>query len=143
MSPYRFENRGRSQRACVALLLIWGLLLVLIKFIALSPWIAAPIALFTLPAAWEFLTDPHSQLTLDDSKLAWQSTHSADQLPLSMIRMVRFDTRLDLSVRVTLQLADHRNIRLPHACSPPHRQFETELKSRAIATERYHFSLIG
>lgn len=143
MIPYRFENRGRSRRAFVALLLIWGLLLALINTIALSPWIAAPIALFTLPAAWEFLTDPHSQLSLDDHHLTWTSTQTADQVPLSMIKTVRFDTRLDLSVRVTLQLADGRKLRLPHACTPPHRQFETELKSRAITTERHHFSLIG
>jgi hypothetical protein len=143
MSPYRFENRGRSRRALVALVLIWGALLLLMQLIALSPWIAGPVALLTLPAAWEFVTDPRSSLSLDDTHLSWQTARSDDQVPLNMIRMIRFDTRLDLSVRLTVRLTDDRKIRLPHACTPPHRRFEEELKSRGIATERHHFSLIG
>ena len=143
MHPYRFENRGRSRRALLALLAVWGLLVVLMLKISLSPWIAGAVALLTLPTAWEYLTDPRSWLTLDQDHLGWQSARSNDRVALSMIRNARFDTRLDLSVRITLRLVDDRKIRLPHACTPPHRRFETELKARGIATERHHFALIG
>lgn len=143
MSPYRFENHGRSRRAAVALALIWGALLLGLWAIDLSPWIAGAVVLFTLPAAWEFLADPHSTLTLSGTEISWHSARSADTVPLAMILKARFDTRLDLSVKVTLQLKDGRKIRLPHACTPPHRRFEEELQARGLTTERHHFSLIG
>jgi hypothetical protein len=143
MPPFQFENRGRSRRAGVTLLLIWGALLLLIWQIALAPWIALVIALFTLPALYEFVTDPRSTLTLDDTALAWQSARSDDRVPLDFLLKVRLDTRLDLSVRVTLLLKDGRRVRLPHACTPPHQRLEAELKARGITVERQHFSLIG
>ncbi|MDQ2091510.1 hypothetical protein [Marimonas arenosa] len=143
MTSYRFENRGRSRRAAVALALIWGALLLGIRIIDLSPWIAAAIFLFTLPAAWEFLIDTCSTLDLDETELTWHSARTGDTVPLAMIQKVRFDTRLDLSVKITLLLKDGRRIRLPHACNPPNRRFEDELKARGLATERHHFSLIG
>ena len=143
MNPYRFENRGRSRRAALALLLIWGLLLFGLWAIELSPLIAGAVAFFTLPALWEFVTDPRSTLTLTNDEIGWQCAHSGDTVPLGLIAKVRLDTRLDLSVRLTLILTDARKIRLPHACTPPHRHFEEELKARGVATERHHFSLFG
>ena len=140
---YRFENNGRSRRAAVALGLIWGALLFGLWGIELSPWIAGAVFVFTLPALWEFVTNTHSTLSLSESDLEWQSARSADKVPLAQIARARFDTRLDLSVRITLILTDMRKIRLPHACVPPHQRFEDELKDRGVATERHHFSLIG
>jgi hypothetical protein len=143
MTAYRYENRGRSRRAAVVLALVWGVLLALVWWIALAPWIALVLVLFTLPAAYEFVTDPRSWLCLDDSALAWHSARSEDCVPLEYLLRVRLDTRLDLSVRVTLLLKDGRRVRLPHACTPPHQRLEAELKARGISVERQHFSLIG
>ncbi|UYV36108.1 hypothetical protein N4R57_13840 [Rhodobacteraceae bacterium D3-12] len=141
--PYRFENRGRSRRAMITLALIWSALAALTALIDLSLWIGGAVLLLSLPAAWEVLRDPRSSLTLDTDTLAWTSARFSDSLPLRQIRSVRFDTRLDLSVKMTLLLTDGRKIRLPHACAPPHRSFEAALKTRGIATERHHFTLIG
>ncbi len=143
MSDYRFENRGRSRRAALALGLIWGALLFGIALIDLSPLIAAAIALFTLPAAWEFLSDPRAGLTLTDTRLSWESGRISGDIALSAILKARFDTRLDLSVRMTFLLKDGRKIRLPHACAPPHRHFEEQLTARGITVERHHFTLFG
>lgn len=141
--PYIFENRGRSRRAVVALVLIYAVLLALVTFIDMSLWIAGALALTTLPAAYELVTDPRSGLTLDENGLAWFTARTRDSLPLALLDKARFDTRLDLSVRMTLILRDGRRIRLPHAATPPHRSFEAALTARGIAVERHHFSLIG
>lgn len=143
MSPYCFESRGRSRRSALALALIWGTLSLLIWLIDLSRWIAAALFAFTLPAAWEFLRDRRASLRLDDAALTWHAPTQDDSVPLRLISTIRFDTRFDLSVRITLILHDTRKLRLPHACTPPHQRFEDELTARAIATERHHFALFG
>ncbi|MDU8928972.1 hypothetical protein RXV86_16380 [Alisedimentitalea sp. MJ-SS2] len=143
MIDYQFENQGRSRRAAVVLSLIWGALLLGLWIIDLSPYIAAAVFAFTLPALWEFIANPRSTLSLGERHITWQSLRSGDTVPFNLIDRVRFDTRLDLSVRITLILVDSRKLRLPHACVPPHERFEEELKARGIRTERHHFSLIG
>lgn len=143
MTEFRFENRGRSPRAALVLIAIYAALLLLVGLIDMAWWIAAGIALFTLPALWEFITDPRAELVLDDRGLRWRTHRTGDELPLALLDKVRLDTRLDLSVRVTLHLRDGRRIRLPHAATPPHQPFEDALRSRGIATERHHFSLMG
>ncbi|KPP88170.1 MAG: hypothetical protein HLUCCO07_13635 [Rhodobacteraceae bacterium HLUCCO07] len=142
-SAFIHESRGRSRAALIALAVTYGVLVALVLLIDMAWWIALGVALFTLPALWEFITDPRSTLTLDDRGLGWQTRTTGDTLPLALIDKVRFDTRLDLSVRVTLNLRDGRRIRLPHAATPPHRTFEDVLKAHGVRTERHHFSLIG
>lgn len=143
MATYRFERRGRSRTALIATLSIWGLLGGLTWAYALSPWIVGGVVLFTLPAVLEGLWDARAWLSLTDTDLSWQSAGRDVRLPLAMIDTVRLDTRLDFSVRVTLCLADGRRLRLPPACTPPHRQFEAELQARGVTTRRHHFSLGG
>lgn len=138
-APFRYENRGRSRRAGLVLALTYAVLIVLTIVIDMAPWIAAALAIFTLPALYEFVTDPRSGLVLDDHGLHWKSATQADSLPLAMLRSVRFDTRLDLSSRTTLLLHDGRKIRLPHAATPPSQAFEHALSARGITTERHHF----
>lgn len=140
---FRFHNRGRSPAALVTLAAVYGILALLLALIDMAWWIAAGLALFTLPALWEAVTDPQSRLTLDDRGLRWNTRHTAADLPLARIEKARFDTRLDLSVRITFLLRDGRKLRLPHAATPPHRAFEEALKARGIRTERHHFSLTG
>lgn len=127
----------------VTLGLVWGTLAALTALIDLSYWISGAVFLLTLPATWEVLRDPRSSLTLDKNTLAWSSARFSGSLPLRQIQKVRFDTRLDLSVKVTLLLVDGRKIRIPHASTPPHRSFEAALNARDVVSERHHFTLIG
>ncbi|KAA0909853.1 hypothetical protein FLO80_19545 [Aquicoccus porphyridii] len=140
---FTHESHGRSRAALITLALTYATLIALVMLIDMAWWIALGFALFTLPALWEFITNPRATLTLDDRGLGWQTRTTGDSLPLALIDKVRFDTRLDLSVRITLILRDGRKIRLPHAATPPHRPFEDLLKAHGIRTERHHFSLIG
>ena len=137
------QTQGRSKPALLTLAAVYTALALLIAFIGLNPWIALVLALFTLPALWEFVTNPLSKFTLTDHAMSWSTPTVNDELPTALILRVRFDTRLDLSVKVTVFLKDGRKLRLPHACTPPHMALEDALKSLGIATERHHFSLIG
>lgn len=143
MIPFQHHRSGRSRASLITLAAIYAALLLLIRLIDLSPVIAGTLAVFTLPALWEIATNPQAGLTLTQHTLSWHSAGRSDELPLLMLKSVRFDTRLDLSVRITLRLTDGRRIRLPHAATPPHRAFETALKSLRIPTERHHFALMG
>lgn len=126
-----------------ALVLIWAGLAALLVFLDAAPWIVASLALFTLPLAYEVWRNPQCRLTLDATALDWQGILGADRVPLVRIDKVRFDRRLDMSMRVTLVLTDGRKLRLPHDVLPPPERLETALQAYGVKTERHPFSLIG
>lgn len=141
--PLLHKSQGRSLAALLTLTSFYTLLLALIFWIDLSLYIAAFLALFTLPALWEAVQNPVSTFELTETHMRWSTPRLADEMPVGLILRARFDTRLDLSVKVTLFLKDNRKLRLPHACTPPHDALEAELRALGITTERHHFSLIG
>ena len=56
---------------------------------------------------------------------------------------MRFDTRLDFSVRVSAVLADRRKVRLPYEALPQHKRLEAACHAHGLRVERHHFSLLG
>ena len=139
----QFRRIGRSRRNVVALALTWAVLLGMLVILGAAIWIVIFLWLFTLPLAWEVWRNPESRLTLDRGALEWSGILGADSVPLRMIEKVRFDRRLDMSVRVTVVLTDGRKVRLPHDVLPPHDQLEQAFQSLDIPTERNPFSLMG
>ncbi|WP_296761940.1 hypothetical protein [Sediminimonas sp.] len=134
--------RARRPRTVLVLLAVWAALAALWWGLNAAWWIVAALALFTLPALWEVLTDRRAALRLEDGMLHWQNGPRGDRVSLDALDHVRFDTRLDLSVRVTLVLRDGRRIRLPHPCLPPHRALEAALDAAGVTTRRHHFHFI-
>jgi len=55
---------------------------------------------------------------------------------------MRFDTRLDFSVRITVVTADGTRLRLPYDALPPHKGFEAACQAHGLRTERHHFALL-
>lgn len=138
-----FRRTGRSRRNIVVLVLVWAALLGMLVVLQAAPWIVMFLWLFTLPLAWEVWKNPESRLTLDARDLDWSGILGADRVALGQIDKVRFDRRLDMSMRVTLVLADGRKIRLPHDVLPPHERFEAALQAQGVRIERHPFSLLG
>lgn len=138
-----YHRSGRSIKNIALLILSWAILIALYVLVDAAPMIIAVLGLFTLPLAWEIGRNAQSHLTFDQTTLSWHSLLGHDTLPVKMIDGVRFDRRLDLSVRVTLRLTDGRKIRLPHDVTPPHRPFRTALEEAGVRTEFHQFSLIG
>jgi len=137
------QSQAKSKRNISIILTIYAVLLAAIYWLDASYVIAGFVALFTLPALYEIATNRQSGLTLDAHSLCWFSGKITDSVPVLQIEKIRFDTRLDLSVRVTLYLKNGQRIRLPHACVPPRQKLQNTAEALGIATERHHFSLIG
>jgi hypothetical protein len=76
-------------------------------------------------------------------QLTWYSGRRRATLDWSEVTHVRFDTRLDFSVRATVLLTGGRKVRLPYESTPPDKLMEAALNAHGISTERHHFSLIG
>lgn len=141
IAPVAKDHYGRNKRSIIVLVAVWGVLGALVLAIDFSPRIAGFMALFSLPILWEILANPKTMLRLNADSLEWGSAANPKSLKLDQIERVRFDTRLDMSVRVTVITAEGRKTRLPPQVVPPHRSFEQALIARGVKTERRHFSL--
>lgn len=134
--------RGRSLRTALVLALVWAGLIGMRLGLEAALWIVLGLALFTLPALWDLASDRRSGLRLDAEALAWWSGARRGHVPLTQIQAVRFDRRLDLSMRVSVVLQDARRIRLPQEALPEIERLEAALRSVGVATERHPFSLL-
>lgn len=143
MTPLRHRSTGRSIRALVTLALVWAGLAGLWLGLQASLYLVGAVFLLTLPALWEFVTAKPSGLDLGPSQIRWFSGRHEGEVALRMIEHVRFDTRLDLSVRVTLHLHSGRKIRLPHDSLPDIDTLKTTLEQAGVRTQTHHFSLFG
>lgn len=137
--PLRFERRAREPRALaligLSVLAILGLLLA----VDAAWWVAAILALFTLPAIVEALRDARATLALDDAGLSWASGRRARCVPLDRIAEVRLATTLDFSQRASVHLDTGQRLRIPPECLPPGRALDAALSARGIPHRRSLF----
>lgn len=141
--PYTYASQGRKPATAAVVLVIWAVLLAAYHWLDAAPMILALIGLFTLPAMYDFCTDPRSTLTLDSTHLSWTSGRQSAQIALAEIDHLRFDTRLDLSVRLSVVRPSGIKIRVPYPATPPHAAFEKVAQKAGLKTQRHHFSLMG
>lgn len=141
MSPLEFERRGRSWPILLTLAIVYAVLFAAVAVIDAAWWLMALLALFTLPALRDALTDTTAGLTIGDAALDWHSGARRGQVRLDEIARVRLDTRWDLSLRATLVLKDGKTVRLPQESLPPSAPFETALTARGLPVERHHFAV--
>ncbi|WP_050928043.1 hypothetical protein [Aestuariivita boseongensis] len=140
--PFQYETSGRSTRALIILACIYTVLLGAWLLLDAAWWIVVFVALFTLPALWDIYTNRRAGLRLGDDRLEWWSGRGQAHMDLAEIDHMRFDTRLDFSVRVSAVTPDKTRIRLPYDALPPHKILEAECQNRGLRTERHHFSLL-
>lgn len=134
---------GRSWRALLILSLVWMAIMTLWVALQAAGFVVALLMLATLPAAWDFANGRQASLRLDSTMLRWRSGRNEGEIALSKIEKVRFETRLDLSVRVRIQIESGRRITLPQDCLPDPKVLMDAFAARDIPTERHHFVLIG
>lgn len=137
---YRRQARNRATTLAVAG--VWAAMGFAWVFWDASSLVLALPALFTLPALWDLWRNTKSSLTLTRQALSWRTGTREVEVPLRDIDRMRMDTRLDLSVRITVRLKNGARLRIPPQCTPPHRKFEDALTDTGITTERHHFSLM-
>ncbi len=139
--PFSYTRSARRADGVAVVAVVWLVIALLVVLVDMVWWIAAPLVLVTLPAAWDIWQGRRAGLTLTRDHLSWFSGRITGDVALRDIDTVRFDTRLDLSVRVTLILKNKTKIRLPHDALPPHRDLEAALRARETACVRHHFAL--
>lgn len=136
-----YESSARSRTYAAVLISIHlGLVLVWLMWqvhwgILLGLWVCS------IPALWEYVTAKRAGLTLTAKSLSWHSGRQTGDVALSRITQVDFDTRLDLSIKVTLRIEGGRKIRLPHDCLPKHPALQVALEGLDIKTTRNHFKM--
>jgi hypothetical protein len=142
-APLSHDTTARTARAALILLLVWLAILTLWLALEAAPFIVALLLLATLPAAWDFASGRRAWLRLDDRWLRWGSGRAEGEIALDKIEKVRFETRLDLSVRVRIVIDTGKRYSLPQDAVPSREVLEAAFEARGIATERHHFVLFG
>lgn len=143
MSPLDHSASSRTVKTALILIGVWLAVLALWLTIDLAHWVAALLLAPTLPAAWDFASARTACLRLDDRMLEWRSGRATGQVALVRLDRVRFETRLDLTVRVRLVLDSGKRLSIPQDCLPPWPTLQQALEARGLRTERHHFSLLS
>jgi hypothetical protein len=140
---YQYHSNGRRRSTAIIVLTIWMVLGAAVVWLQASLLVLAILAAFTLPALYDLIANPHSTFTLDATHLRWTTPRQQADIALSEIDHLRFDTRLDMSVRLTVVRPSGVKIRVPYPATPPHATFELMACHAGLKTERHHFSLLG
>lgn len=141
-APYSFERHQRQPRTVTILIAFYAGLIALVILFDAAWWLMLLFAVFTLPTVWDLVTNATAGLTLDDQRLRWFSGKRTAEVELSEIDYLRFDTRWDFSIRVTIYLTSGKKLRLPYDALPPHRTLEETLQTHGLRVERHHFTIL-
>jgi hypothetical protein len=141
--PYTYSSQGRRPVTLITTATIWALLFTAYALLDASAVILALLGAFTLPAIYDLAANPRSSFTLDATHLRWTSGRQRAEIRLSQIDHLRLDTRLDMSVRLSIVRPSGVKIRVPYPATPPHAKVEEIARTAGLKTVRHHFSLLG
>lgn len=139
--PLTFTHHGRNRRTFIALGLAVAVLVGL-NAIGTTFWILAILSVFAVPALVDVLFNPVSTFALKDGVLRWKSATQEAEMRTEQIRSARFDTRLDISVRATLNMVDGSKVRIPNDVLPSPDRLQATLEAYDIPVERHHFRVM-
>jgi hypothetical protein len=140
---YTYTSQGRRPITALVVAVIWALLAFAYLWLEASAPVLGVLGAFTLPALYDLAANPRSSLILDAHSLRWRCGRQEAEIALSEIDHLRFDTRLDMSVRVSVVRPSGTKIRVPYPATPPHATFEALATQAGLKTRRHHFSLMG
>ncbi|TCL10093.1 hypothetical protein BXY66_2161 [Shimia isoporae] len=139
--PLTFTHYGRNGRTIVSLAIAVAVLTGL-KAIGTMTWILAVLGIFAVPALIDVMFNPVSTFSLADGVLRWKSATQEAEMRTDQIRSARFDTRLDISVRATLNMVDGSKVRIPNDVLPSPDRLQATLEAYDIPVERHHFRVL-
>lgn len=108
-----------------------------------APFIILILGFASLPALIDIGVGATSNLRISDTEIAWRSGRRGGVIPRPQVKLVRLDTRLDFSLRVTLLTHQGQKTRLPYECVPAFKDLEAALLDRDISFEQHHFTLLS
>ncbi|WP_170409324.1 hypothetical protein [Ruegeria atlantica] len=139
MTEFAFSRHNRAPRTVGVLICVYAALAALVILFDAAWWLVALLTVPTLPALWDIIQNTSAGMSLDQNKLLWFTGTREAAVDRSDIDFIRFDTRWDFSVRVSLVLTSGKRIRLPDESSPHHRELEQVLQQAGFRVERHHF----
>ncbi len=138
----RFARPARTRRNLVIVgAVLAGLVLARVVLDAAWPFVVLG-GLLVLPALWDITTGRVAELILHPDRLAWRTAGQTGEVPYADIEKVSLDTRLDLSVRLTLILRGGARIKLPPECTPPKADAAAALEARGLTVDQSAFALL-
>lgn len=138
---FRFEP-DRQGRTALVVALCWAGLAAFVLGVGMAWWIALPLWLLTLPAAYEAWRPPPCWLEIDGTGVRATLGRTRIEVPRAQIVRARIDTKLDLSLRLRLYPEAGRPVTMPSPCLPNGDVLEHALRAEGVPVERHHFSLI-
>lgn len=142
-SDFIFTRASRSPRAVAVVVLWWLALIILYVVFNAAPLILLILGIISLPALFDIGAGATSELRITHADIIWRSGRRDAKLPRGQLKSVRLDTRLDLSLRMTLITYHGGKIRLPYECVPNASQITAALDAQGIAHERHHFTFLS
>lgn len=143
MSAYTFTRSARNPRAVAWVVLWWIILLAIYFALNAAPIIVLVLACISLPALFDIGAGSTSEFQITQAQIKWRSGRRGGHLPRGQLKSVRLDTRLDLSLRMTLITYQGSKVRLPYECVPPTDTIIAALTAHDIPHERHHFTLMS
>lgn len=138
----RFQRPARTRRNVIIVgAVVAGLVLARLGLDAAWPFIVLG-ALLVAPAAWDIAAGRVAELVLHPEALTWRTAGQTGEVRYADITKVSLDTRLDLSVRMTLFLRGGARLKLPPECTPPKADAAAALEARGLTVEQSAFALI-
>lgn len=140
---FAHENRARTPRKLIIIAVIWAVVLGLYIVLDAS-WILVLLTwLATLPALYEMWLNKTASLCISEQEISWSSGRYKGRIAAADIAMVRLDTRLDFSLKMTLIGAEGGRLRLPFDVVPKAGPLEAALKTHGYPYQRHHFALLN
>lgn len=136
------HHSARNPRGIAILLSLWIVVLLLWLALDASPLIVILLLLVLLPAAWDIARDRRATFRLDAHVVEWQSGGQSARIARADIDRMRVDTRLDLSLRITIWTLDGIRFRLPPDAVPPARDLFPALDALDYPYTRRHFAFL-
>ncbi|MGR3504061.1 hypothetical protein [Pseudaestuariivita sp.] len=141
-APFTFARPARTQRNAVIVLGVVFVLLMLRVLLDAAWGFLILGALLVLPAVWDMALNRVATLELDASTLRWNAAGQRGTVPLDEIKKVILDTRLDLSVRMSVDTTDGARFRLPSECVPQKDVIGAACEAQGLRVERNAFALL-
>ncbi|MFY0622033.1 MAG: hypothetical protein JXQ89_10085 [Pelagimonas sp.] len=136
------HSQSRTLRHALIMTAVWGVIVLLWLLLDAADWIVAVLLATTLPAALDFARNRQASLRLDDTQLRWRSGRSQAEVSLHRIDRVRFETRLDLSIRVRLVLDSSKRLSIPQDALPDIEELQKAFDERGVKWEKHHFGFL-
>ncbi len=143
MRDFTFQRASRGPRAVGFVVLWWLVIFALYAFLNGSWVILAILALCSVPALLDIYRGTSAALQITAKDIQCRSGKRAGSLARRQLKSVKLDTRLDLSLRMTLLTYQGEKLRLPYECIPKASDIEAALKAQDILYERHHFTLMS